>query len=175
MISQIPTRPESNEYLPYYEKYINLVPDGDILMHLEQQIEGTASLLRDVPESVAETRHVPYTWSIKEVVGHLIDCERIFGLRALRFARRDQTELPGFNENDYVRQARFDAHRLGNLVREFELVRRSHILFFEGLDSEAWTQSGIANGHAVSVRALAYIIAGHERHHVAILRERLSR
>jgi hypothetical protein len=173
MINQIPTRPDSTEYVPYFEKYINLVPDGEILAHLEQQIDGTASLLRDVSEPVAETRHAPYTWSVKEVVGHLIDCERIFGFRALCFARQDRNELPGFDENDYMQHVRFDARHLSSLVQEFELVRRSHIHFFRGLDGEAWHQCGIANGHPVTVRALAYIIAGHERHHVAILRQRL--
>ena len=95
--------------MPYYEKYIRLVPEGDIVTHLERQIEGTVGLLRDVPEAVAETRHAPYTWSVKEVVGHLIDSERVFGFRALCFARRDRNELPGFDENDYVRQARYNA------------------------------------------------------------------
>jgi hypothetical protein len=175
MISQIPSRPESTEYVPYFEKYVNLVPEGDILAHLEQQIGATVDLLRDVSEPVAETRHAPYTWSVKEVVGHLIDSERVFGFRALCFARADRNELPGFDENDYMRHVRFDARPLGDLVGEFELVRRSHIHFFRGLDGEAWQRSGIANGHPVSVRSLAYIIAGHERHHVAILRERLSR
>jgi hypothetical protein len=175
MISQIPSRPDSTEYVPYFEKYVNLVPEGDILAHLEQQIDATASLLRDVSEPVAETRHAPYTWSVKEVVGHLIDSERVFGFRALCFARADRNELPGFDENDYARHARFDARNLRDLVAEFELVRRSHIHFFRGLDGEAWHRSGIANGHPITVRALAYIIAGHERHHVAILRERLSR
>jgi hypothetical protein len=175
MSTPIPSRPGATEYASPFETYIKLVPDGDILTHLEQQIAETASLLRDVSESEAETRHAPYTWSVKQVVGHLIDCERIFGVRALRFARGDRTELPGFEENDYVRNARFDARPLGSLVEEFELVRRSHLLFFRGLDDAAWLQSGVANGCPVSVRALAYVIAGHERHHVAILRKRLSR
>jgi DinB superfamily len=175
MISPIPSRPDATEYASPFEAYVKLVPQGDIITHLEQQIEGTVTLLRDVSESVADTRHAPYTWSIKEVVGQLIDSERIFGVRALCFARQDQNELPGFDENDYVRHARFDARQLGSLVQEFELVRRSHILFFRGLDDEAWRRSGVANGHRVTVRALAYIIAGHERHHVTILRERLSR
>jgi hypothetical protein len=175
MGTPIPSRPDATEYAPPFEAYIKLVPGGDILTHLEQQIAGTTELLRDVSESEAETRHAPYTWSVKQVLGHLIDAERIFGVRALRFARRDQTELPGFDENDYVRNARFDAQSLSSLVQEFELVRRSHLLFFRGLDGEAWLRSGVANGHPVTVRALAYVIAGHERHHVAILRKRLSR
>ena len=132
-------------------------------------------MLRDVSESEAQTRHAPYTWSIKEVVGHLIDSERIFGVRALRFARQDPTELPGFDENHYVRNAAFDSRPLASLAQEFEFVRRSHILFFRGLDDEAWLRSGVANGLAVTVRALAYIIAGHEQHHATILHRRLAR
>jgi uncharacterized damage-inducible protein DinB len=175
MGTQTPSRPEPGEYAAAYETYIRLVPEGDILTHLEQQIEDSLGLLRDVAESEAERRHAPYTWSIKEVLGHLIDSERIFGIRALRFARQDRAELPGFDENEYVQRARFDARTLGSLAQEFELVRRSHLLFFRGLDGEAWLRSGVANGQSVTVRALAYIIAGHERHHAAILRKRLSR
>ena len=175
MANRMPSRPQPYEYAAAFEAYIKLVPECDILERLDQQIEGTLTLLRDVSESEAETRHAPYTWSIKEVVGHLIDCERIFGGRALRFARHDPTELPGFDENHYVRHAGFDSRPLGSLAQEFEFVRRSHILFFRGLDDEAWLRSGVANGHSVSVRALASIIAGHERHHVNILRKRLSR
>jgi hypothetical protein len=168
------SRPEASEYASSYEPYIRLVPEGDILTLLERQIEDTIALLHDLSETEAETRHAPYTWSIKEVVGHLLDAERIFGIRALRFARNDPTALPGFEENDYVRNAHFDRRRLENLVREFELVRRSHLLFFGGLDDETWRRSGVANGNLVTVRALAYIIAGHERHHMTIVRKRLS-
>jgi hypothetical protein len=175
MSTAIPSRPDATEDPAPFEAYLRLVPSGDILVHLERQIEETVALLRDVPEAEAETRHAPYTWSIKEVVGHLIDAERIFGVRALRFARRDRTELPGFDENDYVRNARFDARSLSSLVEEFDLVRRSHLLFFRGLEDEAWHRSGVANGYRVTVQTLALIIAGHERHHVAILRKRLSR
>jgi DinB superfamily len=170
----MPSRPDPTEYVPYYERYIRLVPGSDVLTQLEQQTDDTLTLLQGVSESDAETRHAPYTWSIKEVIGHLIDCERIFGYRALRFARHDRTELPGFDENDYVRQAGFDARSLGSLAQEFHDVRRSHVLFFRGLDGAAWNGTGIANGQPVTVRALAYIIAGHERHHIAIVRKRLA-
>ncbi len=175
MSSAIPSRPGAGEYASFYETYVKLVPDGDILSLLEQQIEETMTLLSDVTASEAETRHPPYTWSVKEVVGHLIDCERIFGVRALCFARADSTALPGFDENDYVRHARFEARPLAGLAREFEVVRWSHLHLFRGLDGDAWARSGVANGHPVTVRALAHIIAGHERHHRAILRKRLSR
>ncbi len=175
MANPSPSRPDPTEYLTYYEKYISLVPAGDILTSLERQVEDSRMLLRDVSESEAEVRHEPYTWSIKEVIGHLIDSERVFGYRALCFARQDPTGLPGFDENAYVQNARFDARSLSSLAEEFELVRRAHLLFFRGLDGEAWLRSGVANGSPVSVRALAFIIAGHERHHMTIVRQRLSR
>lgn len=175
MANPIPSRPDPSEYAPAFEAYIKLVPECDILARLEQQIEGTLALLHGVSESQAGMRHAPYTWSIREVVGHLVDSERIFAARALRFARQDPTPLPGFDENHYVRHAGFDSRPLDSLVQEFELVRRSNILFFRGLDEEAWLRSGIANDNAVTVRALAYVIAGHEQHHVTILHERLSR
>jgi hypothetical protein len=171
----ITSRPDPTEYASFYETYIKLVPEQDILAELERQIEGTLALLRGVSAAEAGTRHAPYTWSVKEVVGHLIDCERIFGVRALRFARRDPTPLPGFDENPYVEHARFDARPLGDLAEEFELVRRSHIHFFRGLDGDDWLRTGVANGHPVTVRALAYVIVGHERHHVNILHKRLGR
>jgi hypothetical protein len=167
-------RPEQSEYAPYYQKYISLVPPGDILAVLEMQLDETLSLLSGLTESEAEKHHPPYTWSIKDVVGHLIDSERIFGVRALRFAREDMKELPGFDENDYAIQARSDARALANLLKEFAHVRHSHLLFFRSLRDDAWRRVGIANGDSVTVRALAYIIAGHERHHVNILRKRLT-
>jgi hypothetical protein len=175
MSTPIPSAPEATQDAAPFAPYLRLVPSGNILVHMERQLEETVALLRDLSEAEAETRHAPYTWSIKEVVGHLIDAERIFGYRALRFARRDRTELPGFEENDYVRNARFDARSLGSLVEEFELVRRSHLLFFRGLDEEAWDQSGVANGYPIKVRTLAAVIVGHTSHHGAILRKRLSR
>jgi hypothetical protein len=167
-------RPGPTEYDPYYGKYIALVPEGDILAALEAQLGETLALLRPVPEDQGGVRHPPYTWSVKEVVGHLTDSERVFGYRALRFARGDATPLPGFDENAYARAADSDRCSLSDLVSEFEAVRRSHLWLFRGLPASAWAQVGEANGSAVSVRALAYIIAGHGRHHTAILRRRLG-
>jgi len=167
-------RPDSGEYAPYYAKYIALVPEDDILTAMKSDLSDTLSFLRGVPERDACLRHPPYTWSVKEVVGHVTDSERIFGYRALRFARADSTPLPGFDENAYARVAEFDRQSLADLVAEFEAVRRSHLSLFGNLPDVAWTRRGIANGNDVSVRALAYIIVGHQRHHVAILRQRLS-
>jgi hypothetical protein len=175
MATHAASRPDATEYASYYGKYIALVPENDILTVLESQLDESLPLLRGVPETEGNTRHAPYTWSVKEVIGHLIDAERVFGYRALRFARRDATPLPGFEENDYVRNANFDAHSLRDLLTEFEMVRRSHLCLFRSLDGEAWLQRGTANNNAVTVRALAYIIAGHTQHHLAILRKRLAK
>jgi DinB superfamily len=168
-------RPSSTEYAPHHNYYLALVPEDDILAAMEAQLAEMLALLRAVPEAQGGQRHPPYTWSVKEVVGHLTDTERIFGYRALRFARGDATPLPGFDENTYVPAAEFDRSPLSGLVSEFEAVRRSHLGLFRSLPDAAWSRSGEANGDPVSVRALAYIIVGHARHHTAILRKRLSR
>jgi uncharacterized damage-inducible protein DinB len=165
-------RPDPSEHLPYYEKYVLLVPDGDLLSTLEEQMNETQALLRNVPEDRAMFRYGPGKWSVKEVVGHLIDTERIFTYRALRFARNDATPLPGFDENEFVANSDFDRRTLGGLLDEWEQVRRATLTFFRNLGEEAWDRRGNANNAAMSVRAAAWIIAGHERHHRTILRER---
>ena len=166
------TRPADDEYLPYYTRYIERVPDGDVLSTLSQQISETIALLRGLPESVATYRYAPDKWSVNELVGHLIDSERIFGNRALRFARGDATPVPGFEQDDYVRGATFDAYPLSELASELQVVRQSTLYFFRHIDDDAWNRRGVANNAEVSVRALAYIIAGHELHHREILRTR---
>src|SRR5262245_997170 len=123
-------RPGPTEYAPYYGNYIALVTEDDVLATLEAQLGELLPLVRSVPEERAGDRHPPYTWSVKEVVGHLTDCERVFGYRALRFARGDATPLPGFDENAYARAAGFDRVPLADLVDEFEALRRSHLGLF---------------------------------------------
>ncbi|HEV3448117.1 MAG TPA: DinB family protein [Gemmataceae bacterium] len=166
-------RPEPSEYAAYFGKYVALVPEDDIVPAMEKELEQTLTLLRSVPEKEALVHHAPYTWSIKEVVGHLTDTERIFGYRALRIARGDTTPLPGFDENAYAQAAAFDRCPLPELIAEFEAVRRSHLWLFRHLPNEAWTRKGVANDNSITVRALAYNILGHERHHTAIVRKRL--
>jgi uncharacterized damage-inducible protein DinB len=163
-------RPAVTEYAPYYEKYINLVAEGDITMTLAQQIDNTLAQLRGISEAQAQSRYAPGKWSIKEVVGHMIDTERIFGYRALRFARNDQTPLSGFEQNDYVTNGSFDEQSLSDLASEFEHVRRANIYLLRGLSGDAWSRHGTASDNAVSVRALAYMMAGHELHHMNIIR-----
>lgn len=172
MSATAPARPGKDEYAPYYERYTSLVPEGDVVETLERQLGETLALLRTVDEERAGSRYAPGKWSVKEVVGHVIDGERIFAYRALRFARGDQTALPGFEQDDYIETANFDARTLQDLAEEFEHVRRSTLKLFRGLPEEAWLRRGTASESEVSVRALAHIIAGHEAHHVNILRER---
>ncbi len=172
MTKSIIARPETNEYAPYYEKYISLVSEGDIVATLNQQIDDTLALLRGLSASQADSRYAPDKWSIKEVVGHLIDTERIFAYRALRFARNDQTPLAGFEQNDYVTQAAFSHCDMKELADEFEHVRRASIHLFRHLSEEAWERRGVASDNGVTVRALAWMIAGHELHHRGIVRER---
>ncbi len=165
-------RPDANEYDLYYGKYISLVPDGDVVATLSQQLDETLTLLRGLSVAQADSRYALDKWSIKEVVGHVIDTERIFGHRVFRFARNDQTPLPGFEQDDYVRAADFGNRQLDDLAAEFEHVRRANLYLLRSLDDAAWLRRGVASGSEVSVRALAYIIAGHERHHMHIVRTR---
>jgi hypothetical protein len=167
-------RPESTEYAPCYEKYIALVPENDILDVIRRSPGTDLGLLAGVPDCEASVYHPPYTWTIKQVVGHLTDSERVFGYRALRFARGDQAPLPGFDENAYASAIRLDDIPLGELIAELADLRRSHLAFFKHLSEEAWHRRGIANSAEVSVRALAYILVGHERHHASIIHKRLS-
>lgn len=166
------TKPEKSEFLPYYERYIARVPDGDVVSTLSTQIGETLALLRGLPASVATYRYAPDKWSVNELVGHMIDTERIFANRALRFGRNDPTPLPGFEQDDYVRGSTFNSYPLSDLASELEAVRQATVFLFRHMDEEAWTRRGIANNAEVSVRALAYIIAGHELHHREILSTR---
>ena len=165
-------RPEPSEYLSYYGKYISLVQGHEVIEILDQQLTESLAMLCRISEAKSLHRYEPGKWSIKEVLGHLIDSERIFTYRAMRFARNDHTPLPGFDQDPYVSAGAFDQRPWSELVAEFEHVRRSTILFFRGLPPEAARRAGVANNAPITVRALAYVIAGHELHHTAILREK---
>lgn len=168
------TRPSPGEYAPYYGNYISKVQGDDALATLEAQAHEVEAFLRAVPESQATVLHAPYTWTLKQVLGHLIDAERIFAYRALRFARSDAQALPGFDENAYVPVAKFERLKWTDLVDEFAAVRRATILMFRHLPDDCWTRQGVASGSPMSVRAAAYTIAGHVNHHLAIIRKRLD-
>ena len=166
------TRPGAGEHVPYYGKYTSLVPDGSIVDTLRAQGAETAALLASVPAAKEEHRYADGKWSVKEVVGHMADAERVFAYRALRFSRGDKTPLASFDENTYVPAGAFGARTLPSLAEEFRAVREATIRLLDGLDESAMSRVGVAAENPITVRALAWIIAGHERHHVAILRER---
>ncbi len=166
------SRPEQNEYAEYYEKYVSLVKEDNILAVLKNNKSETQNLLVEISEEKALFRYAPGKWSIKELLGHIIDTERIFAYRALRFARNDQVKIEGFEQDAYIENASFDDCKFTELTAEFAFVRDANILMFQNLSNEAWQRSGIASENSVSVRALAYLIAGHEIHHINILKER---
>jgi hypothetical protein len=166
------TRPQADEHSAFYGRYIQRVPDGNLIPILRDQIANTAALLRNAPPDRADFAYAPGKWTLKQVAGHMIDVERVMSYRALRFSRNDATELPGFEENDWVANANFGDRTLADLVDEYEAVRGATVHFAKHLGANALMRRGTANGQGVSVRALLYIIAGHELHHAALIRER---
>src|SRR5450432_1445094 len=168
-------RPEPTEYHAGFGKYIQLAPDGDIQQFLAVQLQEMLKLLNGVSDSESLVHHAPHTWSVKQVVGHMTDCERIFGHRALWIARNNSTPLHTFDENAFMNFVDFDSYPLEELVTEFSLVRKSHLYFFKHLPPDAWLRRGIVIDQPASVRAFAYVIAGHAKHHLDILHRRLAR
>jgi DinB superfamily len=164
--------PGSDEYAPAYRAYVAKVPAGNVVELLERQGAATAALLAGVTPDRARYRYAPGKWSVTEIIGHLSDAERIFAYRALRIARCDETPLPGFNENAYTPAGEFDRRELPDVAHELALVRAGTVALFRGLPDEAWSRRGTASNHPVSVRAMAHIIAGHELHHLEVLRTR---
>jgi hypothetical protein len=165
-------RPAASEYAPFYHGYVSSVPDGDVVELLRSGGRELLESIGRIPEDRGGYRYAPEKWTIREVIGHLIDAERIFSYRALRVARGDRTPLASFDENQYVNTAGSNARTIADLRRELGAVREASLLLFESLPDEAWGRSGVASGNEVSLRALAYIVAGHSRHHLRILRER---
>ena len=165
-------RPTADEFAPFYAGYVAKVPDGEILKFLEAQLREVRSLLSTIPEGRGVHRYAEGKWSIKEVIGHLCDAERIFSYRALRIARNDDTPLAGFDENKYVPAGKFDARTMASLVDEVVQVRDATMSLVRTIDAEAGARLGTASGKSVSARALIWIIAGHMAHHVGVLRER---
>jgi len=165
-------RPGLDETAPHYHSYIAAVPDDQIGRRLVAQIKEFDDLLKPLDNSAALARYAEGKWSIKEVVGHLIDAERVYTYRLLRIARGDTTPLPGFDENAYVPAGRFDERPLAALQAEFRAVRSSTIALVEGVRPECWALRGQASGYTISARALAYITIGHVAHHLTVLRTR---
>lgn len=156
----------------YYDSYIDRVRDKEPLKVLEDQMNSTQDLFTSISDEKGNFAYAEGKWTIKELIGHLIDSERVFGYRALRFARGDKTELPGFEQDDYVAAADFSKRSLSDLAEEFYLVRKSNLLLFKSFSEEELSRTGIANGGEVSVEALLYIIVGHENHHINVIKEK---
>ncbi|WP_395626671.1 DinB family protein [Daejeonella sp.] len=164
-------RPQADEFPVFYKGYIDTVGD-DVLVELESQIDSLPKFLSEISEEKACYAYAEGKWTIKEVVGHILDTERIMSYRALRFARQDATALPGFDENDYVKYAHFATRSLQSLVDEFIVLRKSTMYLLKSFNEEELNRSGISNDRPISVRALVYILAGHVNHHQHILKER---
>jgi DinB superfamily len=165
-------RPRPGTYGDFYHKYIALVPDGDLRRLLPVIFDANFRALRTITAEQEQHRYAPGKWSIREAVGHMADAERVFSYRAMRVARGDTTPLPGFDENAFVREARYGDIPLDQILGELMAVHAATILLFENLEDAAWDRVGTASNAPISVRALAYVIAGHELHHMNVLRER---
>jgi uncharacterized damage-inducible protein DinB len=165
-------RPTSGEYAPYYARYVGTVPDGDLLEVLERQGRETVALLQSIDETKSQFRYAPGKWSIREVVGHLTDAERVFTYRALSFARGSTSPLPSFDEKEWANMSTAASRSLSDLIEEFRAVRAATLALFRSFSNDEFARSGIASDNPVTVRALAYITAGHERHHQGVLRDK---
>ena len=166
------TRPLSNEYPEYYDRYVSLVPDIDIEEILRAQRDDTLTLLSSLPEESSARSYAHGKWTLKEVVGHLTDTERVMAFRMLSIARGESTALPGFDQDSYVASAKFNQLRWAQLQTDFYNVRSATLSLITTMDELAWTRKGTVWNHPVSARAIAYIIAGHERHHLTVIRDR---
>lgn len=164
-------RPQANEYVSFYAGYVQRVPENaDVMALLNSQPDELHSLLQQVTDEQANARPAPGEWSIKEVVAHIADTERIFAYRAVRIARGDKTPLPGFEQNDYINATDFNTRSLADLVAEFSFQRRANVLCFKALTADEVARQGVASDNPISVRALLYILAGHVIHHVVSLK-----
>jgi hypothetical protein len=166
---EVIARPTPGDYHPAYERYVARVPDADVLATFEQQIDEVRSAFAGVPPARASYRYAPDKWTVRQLLGHVIDSERVFGYRILSVARGESAPLPGFDENEYAVTSPRDGSRLADLVDEFALVRRAHVPLVRGLDDAAWNRVGTANGNRIAARAMPYIMIGHVRHHLGVL------
>lgn len=167
-------RPETDEYAAFYANYVSLVQETDVISALDNQASDLKNLTSRIAAEKENFRYAEDKWSVKELLGHLIDGERVFSYRALRISRGDQTPLAGFEENSYVANSNFGNAQFSDLVEEFTLLRQSNVLLFKNLPDNAWLLTGTASDATISVRALAFIMVGHVRHHINVLRERYS-
>jgi hypothetical protein len=165
------TRPDPSEHSTYAERYISLVPDGAIGETLARQFEEYLPLYRGISEEKGAYRYAPGKWSLKQVLGHVIDTERIFGYRGLAASRGDRTPIPGFEQDDYVAAADFDARGVSDLIDELVMVRAATVLLFKNMSDEMLVRRAIANNNEISARAAGFMIAGHERYHIAHMKQ----
>lgn len=162
-------RPTNEEYASFYETYVSLVPEHDVLSVLGRQPADLGAIAAAVPADREMYRYQPGKWTIRDVFGHLIDAERVFGHRAFCISRGEKQSLPGFDENHYAAYSDAGSRALSDLVKEFSAVRDVNLGVLRRLDRDAWASLGSANNTPVSVRALAFIMAGHVRHHMGVL------
>ncbi len=174
MNKEVCRRPDISEYHEYFANYIACVPDGDLFEQLDAQVDEVQNSLKNVSDEEASRLHPPYTWTVKQVVGHLIDAEKLFGWRAHRFGCGDETPLPGMDQDPYVDAIDYTQITLMQLVNELEFTRRSNTSFLRRLPADAWDRKGTASGNSISVRALAWILVGHINHHMEIVKNRLA-
>ena len=169
-----PGRPESGEYLAYFDTYISLVQETDILAALDDQIPVIQRLVDRIPSSQLDQLHDPYTWTIPQVIGHCIDTERIFGCRICRFAAGDATPLPGFDQDQYVADTDYQSAAFPDLINELIANRQANLLMLRRQDESSWLRAGVADGKNMTVRAAAYVLVGHIRHHLKIIAKRIE-
>ncbi len=165
-------RPQPNEYPPYYKSYLDTVKTNNIIKELTDQVLDIQAIISEIPKEKEDYRYADGKWSVKEVIGHMIDTERVLAYRAMRFARKDKTPLPGYDENFFVANANFQKQTLPSLCEEFTIVREANLALFKVWDEEALSQFGVANNLDVSVRAILYMIAGHATHHMNVIKLR---
>jgi hypothetical protein len=163
-------RPERNEYPEFFETYIKQVPGDTVLKRLQDSLLDMQGIISNIPEEYENFKYAPDKWTVKDVIGHIIDTERIMAYRALRFARNDKVELPGYDQNIYAPHANYNKRTLYDIAHEFSLVRESNLKLFKSFDEEALNRSGKANNWNMSVRSLIYVISGHELHHLQVLK-----
>ena len=165
-------RPAPEEYAPFFAGYVSLVPEADVLPVLAAQAAEIRRLAGALPAERETFRYAPGKWSVREILGHIGDGERVFGYRAFCISRGDQAAFPGFDENDYIAESAYDGQTVAQLADDFAGMRAANLAVLGRLDAARWARVGNANGNPVSVRALAFIMAGHARHHLGVLKER---
>ena len=166
------SRPAQSEYDPYYEGYVSLVPEEDIIPALESQLDELSQLFENVSEDRGTYAYADDKWTVKELLSHLIDGERMFAYRVFRIARGDKTPIEGFEQDGYIENSHANRRPIAELIEEFSLLREANLIFFTNLEKDDWVRTGTANNVEISVRSLAWIMVGHVRHHMSILKSR---